>query len=155
MGIAMMVISLAITAYGAYQQNEAGIEAKKIADENARKEEEVAAEEAARREDQLDADMSESRARIFASGMTEEGSAGMYLGDLLERGQDEIAWIEKSGKLRADVLRAEGRMARSQARIGAFQTLATGFASSGSFLSSSPTTVNNTSTYTSTSSVST
>lgn len=131
--IAMMVMSAAMTAYGAHQQYEAGKEAKKIADENARREEEVAGEEARRRENQLDKDMSEAKARIYASGLDMGGSSEMYMQDLRDTGAEEVAWIHKSGRLRADTMRAEGKLARSQARAGAFQTLAAGASTAGSY----------------------
>jgi len=118
--LALSIISAAATAYGSYQQYEAGQEAERIADQNALREEDMAREEARRLTRIKEIQMAEARLKMAAAGIDigDEDSATLYLRELETIGQEEIDWIVKSGKYRAASAREQGGYAAQQSYAG-------------------------------------
>jgi len=97
----MMVVSTALTGFGAYQQYEAGKDAEKAADKETT--------ENIRRADAEDrAKLAETRARIAASGVQTTGSPALYMKGMENEQRKQKGWMKKAGDYRADALRSAG-----------------------------------------------
>lgn len=89
-------------------------------------------EEAAKRlEREQDKTRSLAIAKAAASGVTLDGSIGLYLGDMAQTMADEYNWLLRSGESKADIIRRagsmeaassveQGRSLRAQADVYAF-----------------------------------
>lgn len=136
--VVSMIVSAAGTVYSSRKQYEAGKEAEKIADKNAKLEIEQASYEAKQRQQQLDVDMANTKSTMAAAGLElKEGqSADIYMNELQRLGGEEVAWIKESGQKRAEIMRAEGDLARKTSYAGAFGSLFKGASTAPSYAAS-------------------
>ncbi len=123
MAAALPFISVFMTAVGAVQQFKSAREAKKAGERNAQMEREMADEEARRTEIEQMKTESAARARAAASGVTGEGSIKAFLEKMSEEHEDELAWIRKSGRMRSEIARQEGKAGYTSGMAGGFAGL--------------------------------
>jgi len=89
-------------------ESAAAEETKKISLANAARVEAETAETYRRQKADMDANRSLARARAAASGGTETGSTAAYLDTMAGEDAAALAWLQKSGKSQADIIRREG-----------------------------------------------
>jgi len=130
--IAMMVISLAATAYGAYQQNAMAQEAKKMANRNADIEAKRVEETVRRARDTEERKLEGAKARAAATGVKAEGTPEYYLEELERVGEEEIQWLKREGAWRVEALRAQGKYAAMQGEANMWGGVASGASQLGS-----------------------
>ena len=112
-------------------QKAAGQKAQEIAAANAKRIAEETAESSRRLKAQQDANLSDARARMAASGVRSgTGSQGKFQTNMESAMASERAWLKKSGASQADIAMREGYYANAQAKAGAASTLASGIGSS-------------------------
>lgn len=109
------VIGLAMSAYSIYQTKEAADEAKDMAEQQARREEEQAEAIAEKEKANLAREMALNRARTSASGVSgrEGETPSIYMQEYKEEREDDIAWIRRSGASAAEIARLTGKQART------------------------------------------
>ena len=124
-GLILMAVSLAATAYGAYQTHQAGKTAQEAADRQARLDEQ-ANEEAVRRLEKQQAETeATAKARAQAAGFEGESFAPA-LQEMEKEHKREASWERRAGKSRTDLTRWQGGQARKQATSKAWGMLAQG-----------------------------
>lgn len=124
-GVILMAVSLAATAYGAYQTYEAGKSAEEAANRQAKLDEQ-ANEEAVRRLEKQQAETeATAKARAQATGFEGE-SFQPVLQEMEQEHKRQADWERKAGKSRADTTRWQGQQARKQATAKTWGMLAQG-----------------------------
>lgn len=120
-----LVLSAASAGYSIYNSERAAKEAERMGEKNARAIE-AETEEAARRAAK-DAKRSEARARAAAATLGLGGeSVDLYLKDLANTNKEQVDWMKKSGKSRADIAREGGQAAATEAHMTSANTLFSG-----------------------------
>ena len=120
------VIGAGTAAYSAKQQFDAADDAEKIAKKNAELSELETEEEARRLERSQERVSDLAKAKAAASGVGGE-TVDLYLADIEDTQAEELNWLKRTGARRADILRDEGEIAKSQGRAGAFGSIGEGF----------------------------
>lgn len=124
MPAALPYIAVALSAVSTAKQISAGNKADKLAEANAKLQEQQTAEEARRLAKEQQKVEATTKARAAAGGAKIEGSQAMFLADMKAEHGKELAWLQKSGQSKAAATRQGGSNARSQAQAGAFGTAA-------------------------------
>ncbi len=124
MPAALPFIAVALSATSAVKQHQAGKKADKLAEANAKLQEQQTAEEARRLAKEQEKVESTAKARAAAGGAQVSGSQALFLADMKSEHGKELAWLQKSGQSKAAATRQGGSNARSQATAGALGTAA-------------------------------
>jgi len=113
----MMVVSTALTGFGAYQQYEAGKDAEDEAKSLTR-------QQLSDERNKTAAEQAERRARVAASGVQATGSPAMFMKGAKKQDDERINWMKRAGGKRADSLRSQGTAAAvgSLAKIPGYWT---------------------------------
>ena len=99
--VTLSIISTGLTAYGAYNEYQAGKDAEKAQDKET-------AEDMRRAAAEDKASMAETRARIAASGVQTTGSPGLYLKEKGKEDSRQLDWMKKAGDYKGEALRDQG-----------------------------------------------
>jgi len=131
MGVAttLAVVAAVGAVYSASEQRKAGKKAEKIAEENAQAQEAEAAEGLRRKTLDDNRIRGVAAARMAASGITSEGTAGNVLSSMeVEQGK-QTAWSQLASKSRASIIRSEGSLAKKSAYGQSIGTATSAFSS--------------------------
>ncbi len=99
--VTLGVISTGLTAFGAYNEYQAGKDAEKAQDKET-------AENMRRASAEDKASMAETRARIAASGLQTTGSSALFLKEKKKEDARQLNWMKKAGDYKGDALRSQG-----------------------------------------------
>ena len=131
MGVAttLAVVAAVGAVYSASEQRKAGRKAEKIAEENAQAQEAEAAEALRRQTLENKRIRGVAAARMAASGVTSEGTAGNVLSALEEEQGKQAAWSQLASQSRASIMRSEGSLAKKTAYGQSIGTATSAFTS--------------------------
>jgi|DEB0MinimDraft_3_1074331.scaffolds.fasta_scaffold19011_3 uncharacterized FAD-dependent dehydrogenase len=106
--------------FGAYQQYDAGKQAKKAADRNADRLLRESEEEKRRARRDQRQKQSSLRARAAASGIKLNGSTGTFLDKYVQEDEKQLSWLDESAKSQASIIRKQGKTDKKNAQYGAY-----------------------------------
>lgn len=130
--IAMTAMTMAASAYGAYQQSQAAAQAEEQGRRQARRTERLTQEKLKRLRYNQARQRASARAELSAAGVAlDYGSPAAYLEEMGLLQQYDIDWLELSGRLQAESAIETGRLAGEEARAGMWGGIANVFSTGG------------------------